>query len=450
MLRVGSLGLAGLTLPSLLAAKAAARDAGKHVTGKSVIFLFMQGGPSQLETFDPKPNAPHGTRTVTGVIPTSIPNVQFGETFPQLAQLANQLTVVRSYQTGNAGHNITPMVSADSLDANIGAHYARMVGATHASSGMPTNAVIFPQAVSEDVAKGSARGDLAAIGDYDKSLTPFIPGKGGQLQSDMKLALPQDRFFNDRQRLLSELDRLNRKMDASGQLDAADAIQHQAYQVLLSGGVADALDLSQEDPKVVARYDTSGYVKQGQWDHVSRGRSGYYSGQAASIGKLLLLARRLCEAGCGFVTIHASYAGVWDMHADRNNLNMVDGMQAVGRSFDHAVAAFVQDVRERGLTDDILLVASGEMGRTPKINSRGGRDHWSKLAPLLMHGGGLPSGVIGRSSHDGGEPATEAFGPKNLISTIMHTLFDVGELRLLSAVPAELTRLTQPQPIGMA
>ena len=119
----------------------------------------------------------------------------------------------------------------------------------------------------------------------------------------------------------------------------------------------------------MARYDTSRYLPSHQWTSAQRGRVGMYAGQAKSIGKLLLMARRLCEAGCGFVTVHADYEGVWDFHADGNNLNVRDGMEAVGRTFDHAVAAFIADVESRGLDDKILLVASGEMGRTPRINA---------------------------------------------------------------------------------
>src|SRR6185369_16574316 len=111
--------------------------------------------------------------------------------------------------------------------------------------------------------------------------------------------------------------------------------------------------------------DTSRYVPAHEWRRANRGQRGYYAGQAKSIGKLLLLARRLCEAGCGFVTIHADYEGVWDFHGDGENLNVVDGMAAVGRSFDHAVAAFVADLEARGLDDKIMLIATGEMGRTP-------------------------------------------------------------------------------------
>lgn len=449
LLTIGSLGLGGLSLPTLFATKAAASGSQSGaVRGKSVIFLFQQGGPSQFETFDPKPYAPSGIRTVTDTVQTSLPGIAFGETMDRLSKLAHKLTVVRSYQTNNGGHNIRPIVGPDSLDANIGAHFSRVAGTTDRATGMPTNAVIYPAAVSKDVPGPSARGNLAATGDYGKALAPFVPGGGGQLQKNMQVNLPRERFFDDRRALLSQLDRLKRDVDSSGQYEALDDLRQQAYQLLLGGGVASALDLSQEDPATVARYDTGKFARKGQWDKKSRGKRGYYTAQAATIGKLLLLARRLCEAGCGFVTIHASYAGVWDMHADGNNLDMIDGMQAVGRSFDHAVAAFVEDLEDRGLTDKIMLVASGEMGRTPRINRNGGRDHWSRLAPLLLHGGGIKEGqVIGQSTRDGGEPATENHTPQHLISTIMQTLFDAGQLRVTAGAPPQVIKLADGKPI---
>jgi hypothetical protein len=448
LLTIGSLGLGGLSLPSLLAARASARDGNSPITGKSVIFLFQQGGPSQFETFDPKPDAPDGIRTVTDTTRTTIPGVVFGDSMSRLAALADKLTVVRSFQTNNGGHNIQPVVGPDSLEANIGVHYARVAGPTRAATGMPTNAVLFPSAVDSKVPRPQARGNLSATAEYGDAYAPFTPGAGGQLQQDMQLNLPRERFLDDRRQVLSELDRLQRRMDANGELLAMDELQQQAYQLLLGGGVSDALDLSQEDPRTVARYDTARYARPGAWDKVSRGRAGYYTAQASTIGKLLLLARRLCEAGCGFVTIHAGYAGVWDMHADGNNLNMIDGMRAVGRSFDHAVAAFVEDVESRGLRDKILLVATGEMGRTPRVNQRGGRDHWSKLAPLLLSGGGISGGrVIGQSTRDGGEPAGDNLTPSHLISTIMHTVFDVARLRLAPGIPSPVAQLTQAPPI---
>jgi len=444
-LRIGSLGIGGLTLQSLLAARGLAAEGASPATGKSVIFLFQQGGPSQFETFDPKPDAPSEIRTIGSLEPTSIAGVSFGETMPQLAARADKLTIVRSFQTNNGGHNIVPIVSPDSLGANIGSLYSRVVGSTKAETGMPTNAVLFPQSVDAKVTKGAARGDISATGSLGAASAPFIPGGGGDLQKNLRLNLPVERF-DDRQALLKQLRRLGGEIDeASGQFDK---YQEQAYQLLLSGQVAAALDLSKEDPRVMEKYDTAKYARPDGWSASARGKRGYYTGSAKSIGKLLLLARRLCEAGCGFVTIHADYEGVWDMHADGNNLNMKDGMEAVGRSFDHAVAAFIDDLEARGLRDKILLVATGEMGRTPRINKTGGRDHWAKLAPLLLYGGGQEGGrIIGRSTRDGGEPAADPLNPKNLISTILHTMFDVGKLRVMPGL-ASIARLGEVAPIG--
>jgi uncharacterized protein (DUF1501 family) len=264
----------------------------------------------------------------------------------------------------------------------------------------------------------------------------------------MKLNLPRERFLNDRRSLLAALDKLNREADASGGISDLDDIQQQAYEVLLGGGVSKALDLSQENSKTLAMYDTSRYDGGTRWNKVKRGKAGLYNAQANTIGKLLLQARRLCEAGCGYVTIHASYAGVWDMHADGNNLNMIDGMEAVGRSFDHAVAAFIRDCEARGLSDKILLVCCGEMGRTPKINKRGGRNHWARLAPLILYGGGLGGGkVIGQSDKQGGEPNSKPYNPSHLISTILRTMIDPGQLRLIPGIPQEITQLLDHDPI---
>lgn len=442
-LTLGALGLGGLAFPSLLRA---ADGSPAHVSGKSVIFLFQQGGPSQFETFDPKPEAPEGIRTLTGVTSTSIPGVTFGAPMSQLARLAHKFSVVRSYQTNNGEHNIVPLVSPDTLNANIGTLYSRVVGPVRTDSGIPTNAVLFPQSVCPDAARGSARGPISATGGLAPTFAPFIPGIDGPAQANMRLNLPRDRF-EDRRHLLAEFTRLHRQLDGEESSLAGNRLQEQAYRMLLTGGIAEALDLTKEAPQTVARYDTSRFVRRDNWSSARRGVRGYYSGQAKSIGKLLLMSRRLCEAGCGFVTIHADYEGVWDMHADGENLNMVDGMEAVGRPFDHAVAAFIEDVEARGLQDKILLVCCGEMGRTPRINRNGGRDHWGKLAPMLLYGGGVREGkVVGQSTRDGGEPNGEAFGPRNLVSTLLHVLFDVGQLRLVPSMTS-VARLAEAAPI---
>ena len=144
-----------------------------------------------------------------------------------------------------------------------------------------------------------------------------------------------------------------------------------------------------EDPRVVARYDTAPLVRP---ETISKNWKNYnnYVDNAKSLGKLLLLARRLCERGCGFVTVTTNF--VWDMHADENNAPVAEGMGYMGPPLDHALRAFIEDLDARGLQDKILLVACGEMGRTPRINPKGGRDHWGNLGPLLLAGGGSRPG----------------------------------------------------------
>jgi uncharacterized protein (DUF1501 family) len=214
-------------------------------------------------------------------------------------------------------------------------------------------------------------------------------------------------------------------------------MREQAYR-LLGGGLADAFDLSKEDPKLVDRYDTAPLVRPESIRKVWNNHKNY-ADNAKALGKLMLLARRLCERGAGFVTVTTNF--VWDMHADVNNATMTEGMGYMGPPLDHALGAFLEDIHARGLQDKILLVACGEMGRSPRINGKGGRDHWGNLGPLLLAGGGLPMGrVIGRSNRDGSAPQSEPVSVKNLIATILHTLFDVGQLRLLPDLPREFAQ----------
>jgi hypothetical protein len=440
-LKVGGLTLGGLSLPGMLAARSAAAESGASVTDKSVIFLFLHGGPSQVETFDPKLTAPADIRSATGEVATKLPGVTFGGTFPKLAELADKLTVVRSFVTGDGNHDIKPVVGKDTLGANVGSIYARIVGTNHPLTSMPTNALLFPRSVDPSTREGTANfGRFASTGSLGAGYAPFEPGAGGNLQQDMKLSIPLNRL-DDRRVLLSNLDRAKEQLAAAEDLDS---IREQAFQTIV-GGISEAFDLGKENPKTVARYDTAPLVRP---DQISRRWNNYnnYVDNAKSLGKLLLLARRLCERGCGFVTVTTNF--VWDMHADVNNAGVSEGMDYMGVPLDHAVSAFLEDVHARGLSEKILLVCCGEMGRTPKINRAGGRDHWGNLAPLLLAGGGLKMGqVIGQSAKNAGEPASEPITIKHLISTILHTLFDVGQLRLVRGAPTNILRLAEHDPI---
>jgi hypothetical protein len=439
-LRVGSLGLGGLSLAGLFPPTSSASESEelkRVLSGRSVIFLFLHGGPSQTETFDPKMTAPTGIQSATGEIKTSIPGITFGSTFSKLAGLADKFSVVRSFQTGDGNHDIKPIVSPHSNNANVGSLYSRIAGTT-APTGMPTNIALFPRAIEESAQPANNTfGAFASTGTLGSAYAPFVLGGGG-LHDDMKLNLAPDRL-EDRRQLVRELDRNKRLLDARASSDSLGQLRQQAFETVL-GGVSKAFDLSQEDERTIARYDTAPLIRP---DQISKKWNNYnnYVDNAKTLGKLLLMARRLCQAGCGFVTVTTNF--VWDMHADINNATMHEGMQYMGIPLDHAVSAFIEDIEAQGLQDDILLVACGEMGRTPKMNSNGGRDHWGQIAPLLLYGGGLRMGqVVGESTKDAGEPASRPYRIENLISTIMHTVTDVSELRLMANLPNDLIRVT--------
>ncbi len=443
-LQIGSLALGGLTLPQLLAARATAAEQKRPVRDKSVIFLFLHGGPSQFETFDPKLDAPAEIRSTTGEIPTRQAGITFGSTFDKLAALNDKFSIVRSFRTGDGNHDIKPVVGKATMGANLGSLYARVAGTNHPVSGMPLNCALFPRAVDGEAgAMVDQFGKFDSVGTLGSAYAPFIPGGGGNFQKNLELAIARDRV-DDRRNLLAGLDGLKRRVD-EGPLDGVDKFQQQALTTIL-GGVAQAFDLKKEDAKTIERYDTAPLVRP---DQINRKWNNYprYVDNAKTLGRLLLLARRLCEAGCGFVTVTTNF--VWDMHADINNAGCEEGMSYMGVPLDHALSAFIEDTQARGLSDKILLVACGEMGRTPRLNKNGGRDHWGGLAPLLLYGGGLKMGqVIGQSSRDGGEPRSEPVTIDNLIATIADTLLDLGQVRLMSSLPNELVRtLTGGTPI---
>ncbi|HBM78302.1 MAG TPA: DUF1501 domain-containing protein [Verrucomicrobiales bacterium] len=437
-LQVGGLGLGGLSLSQLIGWRASAAKAGIPLKNKSVVFLFMHGGPPQQETFDPKMDAPAEIRSSTGEVKTSIPGVTFGSTFEKLAERANRLAIVRSYTTGNGNHDIKPIVGKDSLGANIGSLFSRIAGANVPATGMPRNVALFPRAVDADSQERVKQfGNLLAHGTVGASCAPFAPGsaKNG-LQGDMTMWMSRQRL-EDRMYLLNKIDNLKRAID-NGAADGLGELQEQAVN-MITGGISEAFDLSGEDPRTIASYDTAPLINP---NSISKSWNNHrnYRDHGQTLGKLMLLARRLCERGAGFVTVTTNF--VWDFHSDKNNAGAAEGMDYCGVPFDHAVSAFLDDLHERGLSDQILLVCCGEMGRTPKLQNNGGRNHWGRLAPLMLAGGGLRMGqVIGESSPDAGEPASNPVTTENLIGTIMHTLLDVGQVRLMENLPRDVHQL---------
>ena len=444
-LRIGALGLGGLTLPQLLATHAAAGEGSDILTGKSVVMLNLQGGPTHIETFDPKMTAPREYRAMFGETKTSLPGVTFGSHFPMLGKLAHKMAVVRSFAHGNASHaSAAAQVAAggNPTKACMGSLFARLAGMNNAQTGLPNNTLVVPAAMGERYKDFNAvPSRITGIGDLPEAYQAFDPSKGSDILNDMQLNLPDGRF-EDRRGLLSSLDGLKRFADKGG-VESASEFEKQAFDVIL-GGVSKVFDLSGEDPRWLERYDT-GHIKipKGLPKKKKNGKSIPGSSPEA-LGKQMMMALRLCEAGCGFVTVTSTG---WDMHG--NAFGVDDGMPILGPAVDKAVSAFIEDCEARGLSEKILLVITGEFGRTPRINNKGGRDHWGRLCTLAFAGGGLKMGqVIGRSDKTASSPASDLVTNNMLLGTVMHTLFDIPNLRLRNNFPADIQRvITNSKPI---
>ena len=354
-LRVGALGLGGLTLPQLLATRAMAGEGDNILTGKSVVMLNLQGGPTHIETFDPKMSAPNEYRAMFGETKTSLPGVTFGSHFPMLGKLAHKMAVVRSFAHGNGSHaSAAALVAAggNPTKACMGSLFARVAGLNNGETGLPNNTLVVPAAMGERYKYLSAvPSRITGIGDLPQAYAAFDPSKGSVILNDMKLNLPNGRF-EDRRGLLNQLDELKRFADKGG-VESASEFEQQAFDVIL-GGVSKVFDLSDEDPRWVERYDT-GHIKIPKVLPKKKKNGKAIPGfSPEALGKQMMMARRLCESGCGFVTV--TNTG-WDMHG--NAFGVDDGMPILGPAVDKAVSAFIEACEHRGRCEEILLVITG-------------------------------------------------------------------------------------------
>jgi uncharacterized protein (DUF1501 family) len=260
---------------------------------------------------------------------------------------------------------------------------------------------------------------------------PFDPQ--GEALDNLRLQTPLARL-TDRRRLLADLDGVRRAADAARLRDGLNQFEQQAFDLVL-GNAPQAFDLSGEDPRLVARYRESVHIRQSR------------SGEAvvSTPGEWLLLARRLCEAGCSFVNI--VWTG-WDHHGVNGTYQIKEGMDLMGPVLDHALATFVEDLYQRGLEKKILLVITGEFGRTPRISAAAGRDHWASLSTLALVGGGLKMGqVIGESSSKAEVPATTPYTPRDLMATMFEVLGIDRQMKLLSRDGRPVVVLEDGRPV---
>lgn len=435
LLQVGTLGIGGLTLSQLFRSAAMADDGGSAIRDKAVVVLNLQGGPTHIETFDPHMSAPAEIRAMFGEVQTKLTGVTFGSHFEKLASFADRMAVVRCYRHGISSHATAAMhvmAGGNPTGAQMGAVYARIAGSNSPRTGMPVNTVLPPGAAGEEYKQlGAQTSRVTDTGTLPRSFAPFDPSAGGEIVENMQLRLAQNRL-DDRRQLLTGLDTLRRNFDQSETLAGADEFQQQAFDVIV-GGISEAFDLSRESPETLERYDTSRFTIPA---HVLKKKANVPRQSPISLGKQMLLARRLVEADCRFVTVTS--AG-WDMHGNAFGIN--DGMPLLGPAVDKVASAFLEDVDRRGLSEKVLLVITGEFGRTPRINKKAGRDHWGNLCTLAFAGGGLPMGqVIGRSDRGAGQPAGQVVTSQQVLATIMSTLLDLGEVRLMPGVPTDIAR----------
>jgi hypothetical protein len=409
-LKVGALGTSSLTLGNLMRARTEAVGTGASLPDTSVIWVWLGGGPTHVETFDPKMTAPKEYRSVTGEVSTNLPGVTLGGTFTKMAKIADKMAFVRSFAHTNSGHGGGThwlMTGYDNRNVDngglpsrpsMGSVLSRVRGTNHPQTGMPTY-----------VRLGGIGSDGAAF--LGAANSPFDPA--GQARKNMTLTIKQNRLDN-RRSLLSGLDNINRQVDSSGLMEGLDAFEQQAFSLVLSRSQR-AFDLKYEDPRVSALYGTG-------------------------LGQQMLRARRLVEAGAGFVTV--SYGG-WDMHG-----KIEENMKKTSVQLDHAVHALIEDLNQRSMDRNVLVVIAGEFGRTPKINKNGGRDHWAPLSTLALSGGGLRMGqVIGESASKVDVPKTTPIRPSDLMATVFQVLGVDPKIQFVNEAGRPVYMLEDGRPI---
>ena len=377
-LKIGAFG-AGLTLADMLRAKAHGTTTAAPTTAKSAIMIYLPGGPSHMDMYDLKPDAPMEYRGEFRPIQTNVAGVQISEHFPRQARMFDKLTAIRSIASVDE-HSDSLVMTGYSEGTNRVAHHPS-----------------FGSVMSRT--RGNANGDIPPfVGLYGMTIgnepgflgvahRPFTPSGPGNADLTLANGVNMGRS-HDRRQLLENFDSLRRDIDGSGTMRGMDTFQQRAFDMVASGTTRRALDLSQEEARTRDRY---------------RGLDQF------------LTARRLVEAGVGCVTL--AFGG-WDTH-DRNFIQL----RTLLPDLDRGIANLVQDLHDRGMDRDTVVVVWGEFGRTPRINGSAGRDHWAPVMSAMVAGGGLRMGqVIGSSSARGEVPRDRWTTPSQVLSTIYRAM----------------------------
>ncbi len=415
-LQVGSLALGGLGLTDVLAGRAAA---GKNQEDTSVILLYCHGGPSQLETYDLKPDAPSAYRSIFSPIATNVPGMDICELFPLQAKLADKIALVRSLHhtmsshsdggievlTGKTPSQADPTSTSKSEHPDFGSVASKI-------RGMDTRAI--PPYVAVPNRLYMTRPQY--IGSHHSAFEVGDPSNKNYKPPQLNIVAGRDgKSFDDRRTLLKQLDRLRGDVDAQGDVLAADKFRDQAFRMLTSPESARAFDLTKEKEDLRDRY----------------GRNIW--------GQGCLLARRLAEAGAAVISLYINTPKTgqeftnWDdhiMNAGRPG-HFGKYMRVRLPYLDQSLSALIEDIYKRGLDRRIMVVVMGEFGRTPRLseNSQGtGRNHWPQAYTALVSGGGLKMGqVVGSTNSKAEHPADRPYSPQDLLATVYrHLGIDYG------------------------
>ena len=411
-LNVGSLALGGISLPKLLRADELSGNKTKH---KSVIMIFLPGGPSHLDIWDPKPDAPAEIRGEFQPIQTSIPGYHMCEHMPGLAQNLDRFTIIRSLVGAKNEHASELCLSGFGYQDSKVRNQPSLGSAVSYLQGPVDQAM--PPFVSMVYHTNNNWRDPGRAGFVGSAHKPFQPNEEGK--ADMVLQMSRNRL-NNRSQLLQSVDRLKRAVEVSDVMQSVDSYTEQALHMLTSSRLLEALDISKESPETIARYG------KGNQDAVDDG--------SPMNNEDFLIARRLVEAGARCVSVSF---GRWDTHSCRKagdlayKNNFAQLREYLPR-LEQCLLALTQDLKERGLEEDVAVVVWGEMGRTPRVNANGGRDHWPAVSGCILAGGGFNHGqVLGSTTRLAEQAKDRPIHYQNVFATLyQHLGIDVAKVKI--------------------
>ena len=406
--KAGALGMAGLSLSQVLKAESAA-DPANTSKEKSVIILWQRGGPSQHETWDPKPDAPQDYRGAFGAMSTNVPGIQICDLLPKCAKVMDKFSIIRSLYHADAGHSAGDQIMFTGYppnNANPNENVYPSCGSIVAEQQGHLNPELPPYVMIPRRLPGV---DPAYLGKkyapFETQADPAVEGPFNLPNFSLGDSLSLNRL-DSRKGLLRSFDDIRREVDVSGSMEAADGFNQQAFDILTSPKARDAFDLDAEPRALRERY---GFMP--EYKAPTPDRCG-----VPAWSQRMLLARRLVEAGVRLVTVDLRW---WDTHV-KGYETMRDGFLP---RWDQAYSALLQDLEDRGLSDNVMVVAWGEFGRTPKVNSTGGRDHYPNVFSASVSGGGIQGGrVVGESDSKGAEPKERPVKPQDVLATMYRHL----------------------------